>query len=443
MGEKIAVIGTGYVGLVSGACFAEIGHRVVCADVDEGKIERLRAADIPIYEPGLDHLVRRNLGSGRLRFTADIDTAVRDADIVYVAVGTPGLDSGAVDLSQVSQAVRQIAAHLNGYKIIVIKSTVPVGTFRFVEQTVKEAAGENARFDVVSNPEFLREGSAIRDSFHPDRIVIGATSDTAARRIARVHESMGTEVLFVDPESAELIKYASNAFLAAKISFINEMANVCEKTGADIALVARGMGMDRRIGPYFLQAGIGYGGSCFPKDTKAQLHVAKKLGCDMKILQAAIEVNERQRLLFADKVARALDGSVKDRIVAVMGLAFKPNTDDVREAPALDIIRVLRQSGAQMRAYDPVATEKAGLHLPGVCLYSDPYEAISGADAMVVCTEWDQVKNMDLHEVKRRLRTPVVVDGRNVFEPKLMVQLGFRYHSVGRKNVQEEYAGIV
>lgn len=433
MAEKVAVIGTGYVGLVSGACLAEVGHTVICVDKDTDKIMKLRQGDIPIYEPGLSDMVLGNLERGHLSFTSDLSAAVRSSDIVYIAVGTPPLDSGDVDMSQVQAVFAQIAPVIDEYKLIVIKSTVPVGTHASAAEWLRENNAHCAPFDIVSVPEFLREGSAIHDTFHMDRLVIGTANRAAAERIARLHVPFGPgDTLFTDNASAELIKYASNAFLAAKISFINEMAHVCEKVGADVQLVARGMGLDKRIGPHFLNAGIGYGGSCFPKDTRAQLKIAEKVDYDFKILRAVIEVNRLQRQRFADKVKQALGGSVRGKTLAVMGLAFKPNTDDLRDAPALDIIAMLMQEGAVVRAFDPVATRQAAPLLPGVELTDDPYEAIADADAMIVATEWEQVRSIDLAKTKQLLRAPLIIDGRNMFTPALLRDLGYRYISVGR-----------
>jgi UDPglucose 6-dehydrogenase len=431
--ERAAVIGAGYVGLVSGACLAETGNTIICVDKDEAKIAKLKQGDVPIYEPGLAELVRSNLERGRLSFTSDLGAAVRSSDIIFIAVGTPPLDNGDVDMSQVRAVFAQIARHMTGYKLIAIKSTVPVGTYASAAEWLREHAVRPAVFDIVSVPEFLREGSAIHDTFHMDRLVIGAADRAAAMRIAELHRPFGAaEVLFTDNASAELIKYASNAFLAAKISFINEMAHVCEKVGADIRHVARGMGLDKRIGPHFLNAGIGYGGSCFPKDTRAQLKIAENVDYDFKILRAVIEVNQLQRQRFAEKVKRALGGTVQGKRLAVMGLAFKPNTDDLRDAPSLDIIRLLRQDGAVIRAYDPVATSRAAPLLPGVELTSDPYAALSEADAMIVVTEWEQVRRLDLAKVKKLLKSPLIIDGRNVFAPQELCELGYRYVSVGR-----------
>ncbi|MFC0216054.1 UDP-glucose dehydrogenase family protein [Paenibacillus chartarius] len=433
MAEKVAVIGTGYVGLVSGACLAAIGHKVICVDKDDAKVARLKHGDIPIYEPGLSDMVRSGLEQERLAFTSDIGSAVSSSDIVFVAVGTPPLDNGDVDMTQVRTVFEQIAEHMAGYKCIVIKSTVPVGTHASAAAWLKEKMAEPIEFDIVSVPEFLREGSAIHDTFHMDRLVIGSASRAAAERIAELHKPFGAPVLHTDNSSAELIKYASNAFLAAKISFINEMAHVCEKVGADIQLVAKGMGMDRRIGPHFLNAGIGYGGSCFPKDTRAQLRIAEAVDYDFKILRSVIEVNQLQRQRFVEKVASALNGSLEGKKLAVMGLAFKPNTDDLRDAPALDIIEMLQSRGAAVRAYDPVAVGHARPLLPETILTTDPYEAITGADAMIITTEWDTVRALELTRVKQLLASPIIIDGRNVFAPSDMATLGFRYVSVGRE----------
>jgi UDPglucose 6-dehydrogenase len=435
MVEKIAVIGTGYVGLVSGTCFAEIGHQVVCVDRDQGKIERLRQSVIPIYEPGLQDMVARNAEAGRLTFTTHTEEAVRCSDIIYVAVGTPPLEDGDVDRTQVEAALKEIAAAMDGYKIIVMKSTVPVGTGRWAEDLIRKHQSAPADFDVVSNPEFLREGTAIYDTFHMDRIVIGAANPDAAQRIAKQQEAFNAPVVITSRETSELIKYASNAFLATKISFINEMANICEKVGADVVDVAKGMGMDRRIGTHFLQAGIGYGGSCFPKDTRAQLKIAENVQYDFKILRSVIEVNQLQRSRFADKIIAALGGSAAGRTVAVLGLSFKPNTDDLRDAPAIDIIRTLVGHGASVRAFDPIATDGAAKSLPQVKMFTDPYEAIAGADCMVVTTEWDAVKELDLQQVKKLLRQPVIVDGRNIFSEQVMKEQGIKYSCIGRNSV--------
>jgi UDPglucose 6-dehydrogenase len=434
--EKVAVVGAGYVGLVSGACLAEVGSTVVCVDNDGAKIARLRQGELPIHEPGLSDLVLDNVRAGRLSFTADLGAAIASCDIVIVAVGTPPLEGGDVDTSQVRAVIGRIAEHMTAYKCIAIKSTVPVGTHASAAEWLRRQLRHPVDFDIVSVPEFLREGSAIRDTFRMDRLVVGASNRAAAERIAEMYRPFGAgEVLVTDNASAELIKYASNAFLAAKISFINEMADVCEKVGADVQLVAQGMGLDKRIGPHYLHAGIGYGGSCFPKDTHAQLRIAEQADCDFKILRAVIEVNQLQRQRFADKVKRACGGSLHGKQLAVMGLAFKPHTDDIRDAPALDIIGLLRREGATVRAYDPVALLRAAPLLPDVELTSDPYKAVAGADAMLITTEWEEIRTLELGKVKRLLAEPVVVDGRNVFEHARMRELGFRYYSVGRAPV--------
>jgi UDPglucose 6-dehydrogenase len=431
MGERIAVIGTGYVGLVSGTCFAEMGHQVVCVDRDESKIARLQQADIPIYEPGLQELVTANIQLGHLTFSSSIADAVQASDYIFIAVGTPALENGDVDMTQIRSVIASIALSITAPKIIVMKSTVPLGTGRWVEQQIRELAPEQSDIHVVSSPEFLREGSAIHDTFHPDRIVIGSAHVESGARVAGLHSSIRTEMLLTDRESAELIKYASNAFLAAKISFINEMAQVCEKVGANVGLVAKGMGLDRRIGPHFLNAGIGYGGSCFPKDTRAQLKIAQNVDYDFKILRSVIEVNQLQRERFVRKIEQAL-GDLRGKRIAVMGLAFKPNTDDLRDAPALDIIAALQGLGASVSAYDPAATEHASQLLSNVSLHTNPYETLYDADAVVIATEWDAIRQMNYTLVRSMMKRPIIVDGRNMFEPEEMGNLGFTYVSVGR-----------
>ncbi|MCY9588476.1 UDP-glucose/GDP-mannose dehydrogenase family protein [Paenibacillus chitinolyticus] len=430
--ERIAVIGTGYVGLVTGCCYAEIGHEVICVDIDPDKVRRLSLGEIPIYEPGLGELAASNQAAGRLSFTTDLARAVQDSSIIFIAVGTPTLENGEVDMQQVRGAVETLARQMNDYKIIVMKSTVPVGTSRRIRQWMEEGQQRPVPFSVVSNPEFLREGTAIHDTFHPDRVVIGSDDADAALRVERLQAAFGGEVVRTDPESAELIKYASNAFLAAKISFINEMANVCEKVGADVSLVARGMGLDNRIGPKFLQAGIGYGGSCFPKDTRAQLKIAQNADYDFRILRAVIEVNTLQRERFVEKVTAALGGNATGRSITVWGLAFKPNTDDLRDAPALDIIRALQERGAVVTAYDPAAASKASALLPGVRCLTDPYEAAENAEAVVIATDWEDLRRIDFDRLRSLVRKPLIIDGRNMFAPAEMAEKGFTYVSVGR-----------
>ncbi|MFC5453128.1 UDP-glucose dehydrogenase family protein [Paenibacillus aestuarii] len=429
--ERIAVIGTGYVGLVSGTTFAELGHSVICADLDEAKIAMLQRAEIPIYEPGLQELVTSNVQKNRLAFTSDIGEAIRSSDILLIAVGTPTLESGDVDMKYVHHVIATIVSHTTSAKVIVIKSTVPVGTGRRVEQELRTAL-PHIQIDVVSNPEFLREGSAIHDTFHPDRIVIGAEQAEAGKRIAALQSALPGELLLTDRESAELIKYASNAFLAAKISFINEMAHVCEKVGADVGLVAKGMGLDKRIGPHFLNAGIGYGGSCFPKDTRAQLKIAQNVDYDFKILSAVIEVNQLQRERFVDKIKDTLGGKLHGKRIAVLGLAFKPNTDDLRDAPALDVIHALQSLGAEIHAYDPAALHHASKLLRDVQMYDDLYDAAYDADAIVIATEWETIRQMNAERIRSLMRYPVIIDGRNMFRPDEMSRLGFTYVSVGR-----------
>jgi len=430
--ERIGMFGAGYVGLVSGACLAEVGHTVVCVDRDARKIEALRRGEIPIYEPGLEDIVRRNAEAGRLAFTTDAAEAAASCDLLFVAVGTPSLDNGDVDMSQVTSALRHIAAAAETDKIVVMKSTVPVGTGTKAEALLRSLARSGVRFDVVSNPEFLREGTAVHDTFHMDRIVIGAASEAAGERVKAALAPFGAPTLTTDRESAELIKYASNSFLATKISFINEMANVCEKVGADIEAVARGMGMDRRIGPSFLNAGLGYGGFCLPKDTRAQLFIAEDVDYDFKIMRAVIEVNQLQRQRFVRKVRAAFGGDLHGRTLAVMGLSFKPNTDDLRDAPSLDVIGMLSQYGAGIRGYDPISRDKAAPLLPHAFLTDDPYEALRGADAMLVVTEWEQIRSLDLDRAKRELRHPYVFDGRNVFDAEEMRAKGFAYYPIGK-----------
>lgn len=434
--EKIAVIGTGYVGLVSGTCFAHIGNQVICCDIDQQKIDDLNKGTIPIYEPGLGDMVKANVAEGRLTFTTNIAQAIQTADIIYIAVGTPMSITGEADLRYVTAVAKTIGSAMNRYKVIVNKSTVPVGTGRLVERIVREhLQDDELAFDVVSNPEFLREGSAIADCMNMDRAVIGATRDQAAEVIARLHEPFNTNIFITDMESAEMIKYASNAFLATKISYINAIANICERVGADVTQVAAGMGLDSRIGSKFLQAGIGYGGSCFPKDTHALVHIADMAGYDFQLMKSVIQTNDQQRLVIIDKLKDLL-GNLKDKTIAILGLAFKPNTDDMRDAPSLMIIPKLLQQGVKIKAYDPVALKEARIHFGEMIAYEkDLYETVMNCDACVVLTEWDEVKSMDLHQVKMLLNQPYIVDGRNCFEPSDMERLGFTYLSIGRSGV--------
>ena len=432
---RVAMIGSGYVGLVSGACFSEFGIEVICVDKDADKIARLQGGEVPIYEPGLDELLARSAADERLTFSTDLVAAVAGADAVFIAVGTPSRrGDGHADLAYVHQAAREIAAALNGYTVIVTKSTVPVGTSREVARIVREARPD-ADFDVASNPEFLREGSAIGDFMRPDRVVIGTDSERARevmRQIYRPLYLIETPIIFTEPETAELIKYAANAFLATKITFINEIADLCEKVGADVHDVARGIGLDGRIGRKFLHPGPGYGGSCFPKDTLALVRTAEQAGAPMRIVETVVEVNAARKKAMAGKVIAHCGGSVEGKTIAVLGLTFKPNTDDMREAPSLDIIPALQGAGARVRAYDPAGLEAAKRLLDGVVWCEGVYEAMEGADALVIVTEWNAFRALDLARVKGLMKAPVMIDLRNIYDPEEMSAAGFRYASVGR-----------
>jgi UDPglucose 6-dehydrogenase len=430
---KIVVVGTGYVGLVSGTCLSEIGHDVTCVDIDQAKIDRLQQGQIPIFEPGLETMVLENVRAGRLHFTVDLPSVLGDAEAVFIAVGTPSRPDGHADLQYVYAVAEQISKHIDHYMVIVDKSTVPVGTGSEVEAIIrKEYKGE---FAVVSCPEFLREGSAITDFMHPDRVVIGARDDKSAKVILDVFKPLKGEKLVTTVESAELIKYASNAFLATKISFINEIAQVCERAGADIEEVAYGLGLDKRIGPRFLQAGIGWGGSCFPKDVRALEQIAGVHGYDFRLLKAVIEVNNNQRIHLVTRVKKHFGGNVRGMTFAVLGLAFKGNTDDVRDSAAIDIIRFLTDEGANVNAFDYEATENAKRALDGVNVnyVNDPYATLKDADAVIIATEWPQFKDLDWDRVKKEAKNPVLFDGRNLLKPKRMrEEYGFTYYSVGR-----------
>ncbi len=432
---RIAMVGTGYVGLVSGACFSDFGHVVTCIDKDADKIAALCRGEVPIFEPGLGSLVASNVAAGRLSFTTDPAPALRAADAIFLAVGTPSRrGDGFADLSFVYEAARELAAELHGFTIIVIKSTVPVGTNDEVDAIIRKLRPD-ADFAVVSNPEFLREGAAIEDFKRPDRVVVG-TEDERARRVMRelyrplfINE---TPILFTGRRAAELIKYASNAFLATKITFINEMADLCERCGVDVQEVARGMGLDRRIAGKFLHAGPGFGGSCFPKDTAALTAIGRKHGAPVRIVETVIGVNDARKKAMVDKIVAACGGSLAGKTVAVLGLTFKPNTDDMREAPSVVIVPALEEKGARVRAYDPQGMEEARRLMPRLTTAADPYACIEGADAMVILTEWDQFRALDLDRVKRALRDPVVIDLRNIYQPSDMAAKGFAYVSVGR-----------
>ena len=432
---RVAMIGTGYVGLVSGACFADFGHVVTCVDKDPAKIERLKQGGIPIFEPGLDDLVARNVRDGRLSFALDGAEAIRSADAVFIAVGTPSRrGDGHADLSYVHAAAEEIAALIEGFTVVVTKSTVPVGTGDEIERIIRERRPD-ADFAVVSNPEFLREGAAIEDFKRPDRVVVG-TDDERARQVMReLYRPLNlneTLILFTGRRTSELIKYAANAFLAMKITFINEMADLCEAVGADVQQVARGIGLDNRIGSKFLHAGPGYGGSCFPKDTLALVRTATAAGSPVRLIETTVEINDARKKAMAERVALALGGDLAGKRVALLGLTFKPNTDDMRDAPSLDIAPALRAMGAEVRAFDPEGMEEAAKLLEGVTFSDGPYEAVEGADAVVILTEWNQFRALDLDRVKLLLRQPVMVDLRNIYRPEDMRARGFRYSSIGR-----------
>jgi UDPglucose 6-dehydrogenase len=432
---RIAVIGTGYVGLVSGACFSEFGLDVVCVDKDAGKIAGIKAGKMPIYEPGLEALVENNVRAGRLSFSTDLKASVKSADAVFIAVGTPSRrGDGHADLSYVHDAAREIAEAMDHYTVVVTKSTVPVGTGREVSRIIKETR-PTADFDVCSNPEFLREGSAIGDFMRPDRVVIGADSDLARevmRRLYRPLYLIETPIVFTSIETAELIKYAANTFLATKITFINEIADLCEKVGANVNDVARGIGLDGRIGRKFLHAGPGYGGSCFPKDTLALVKTAQDYGAPLKIVETVVAVNEARKPAMADRVVAALGGSVAGKTIAALGLTFKPNTDDMRDSPSLGILPALQKAGATIRAFDPEGMNEAKKLLPDLTYCKDAYDCMTGADALVLITEWNEFRALDLTRVKSLLRQPVLVDLRNVYSPAEMTEAGFRYTSIGR-----------
>jgi UDPglucose 6-dehydrogenase len=432
---RLAIIGTGYVGLVSGACFSEFGHDVTCVDINEATIAKLKGGEIPIYEPGLDDLVRRNSRSGRLRFTSDIAEGVKDADAVFIAVGTPSRrGDGHADLSYVFAAAEQAAQALTRPCVFVTKSTVPVGTAKQVSAIIAKARPDLV-IEVASNPEFLREGSAIEDFMRPDRVVCGTASEAAQAVLRDIYRPLSLRevpILFVDCETSELIKYAANAFLAVKITFINEIADLCEKTGANVQQVARGIGMDNRIGSKFLHAGPGYGGSCFPKDTTALLKTAEDFESPMQIVKATVDVNSQRKRSMGRRVIQAAGGSVQDKKIALLGLTFKPNTDDMRDSPSIDIVRVLQDNGARVSAFDPEGRRQAEAMLDNVDFADDAYAAMDGADALVLVTEWNEFRALDLDRVKRLLNAPVIVDLRNIYPPDKMRAQGFDYTSIGR-----------
>ncbi|SFI89325.1 UDPglucose 6-dehydrogenase [Paenibacillus sp. UNC496MF] len=434
---RITVVGTGYVGLVSGTCFAELGHDVVCVDKDQAKIALLTGGDIPIHEPGLRELVERNAEAGRLGFTTDLGAAVERAEAVILAVGTPSLPNGEADLTHLEGAVREIASAMNAYKLIMTKSTVPVGTNARLRALLASLTGRP--FDIVSVPEFLREGSAVKDTFHPDRIVVGADREEAGAAAAALHRPLTDRIFVTDVRSAEMIKYASNAFLATKISFINEIANICEKVGADVEQVAAGMGLDNRIGSSFLKAGIGYGGSCFPKDARALIQIAGNVDYEFKLLKSVVDVNRDQRFGVVRKLRR-LYGDLAGRTIAVWGLAFKPNTDDVRESPAVDIVAALLDLGAHVRACDPIALPnfRSRHDHERIAWCGDALEAAQGADAVCLLTEWPEFAAVDLGRLRQAMRQPVLIDGRNQFDAERLEGAGFAYSSIGRPALNRE-----
>jgi len=430
--SKICVIGTGYVGLVTGSCFADLGNDVMCLDVDQSRVEKLKQGIMPIYEPGLEQMVTHNAEAGRLIFTTDYKKAIENASIAFIAVGTPSGVDGEADLQYVRSAAEGIADYANDSIIVVNKSTVPVGTGDWVTDVIKRRReGKALKFSVVSNPEFLREGSAINDFMVPDRIVLGSTNREAAQQVAKLYETLRCSILVTDLRTAEMIKYASNAFLATKISFINEIANMCEELGADVREVALGMGQDKRVGSHFLDAGLGWGGSCFPKDVKALAHMAVLHGTHPQLLQAVMDINRNQRRRAIVKLRKAL-GSLDEKTIGILGISFKPNTDDIRDAPAIEIIHLLQNEGAVIRAYDPEAMENAAAVLKHVTLCKNPYEVTEGCDALILATEWNEFKQLDFERIRKSMKQPIVMDGRNLWDPQIMRDLGFTYFGVGR-----------
>jgi len=430
---NISIIGSGYVGLVSGACFAELGNQVICVDNDTKKMSDLKNGIVPIYEPGLQELVANNLKNKRLKFTASIKEAVKTSEVIFIAVGTPALDNGEADLTGIENVARSIAQNMDGYRLIVEKSTVPVETCAWIKKTIATYIKKKHKFDVVSNPEFLREGCAINDFNHPDRIVLGVETLKAKQIMINLYQPLNAPILITNIKSAELIKHASNAFLATKISFINALSRICERVGADVNEVAEGMGLDNRIGRHFLDAGIGYGGSCFPKDLDAFITIAEKLGYDFEILKAARNTNQEQKNFVLQKIKDAL-WIIKDKTIAVLGLSFKPNTDDLRNSPGIALINLLIQEGAKIKVYDPFAMEKAKIILKNVVFCKDAYQAALGSDCLILATEWNEFKELDFIKLKKKLKRALVVDGRNIYDPKLLKDLGFTYIGVGRGN---------
>ena len=429
---NICVIGTGYVGLVTGAVFADLGNDVICVDNDEKKIQGLNKGIMPIYEPGLEEMVSRNFSEQRLTFTTDLEKGVKRSDVIFIAVGTPPKKNGETDLTYVEEAARGIAKYIDKYKVIVNKSTVPVGTGDFVKEIIDKNKKVNVDFDVVSNPEFLREGSAIRDTLHPDRIVIGAPTKQVAMVLLDLYATLERPMIITDIYSAEMIKYASNSFLALKISFVNSVADLCERTGANVTDVAKGMGLDSRIGINFLEPGLGYGGSCFPKDVDSFIKTAERFSFSFDILKAVVEVNRQRVPNFVNKMKEVL-GGFKGKTIGILGLSFKPNTDDIRDAKSLEIIAKLLDEGASIRAYDPVAMENTRALFPDITYCNNAYNVAEGCDAVTIVTEWREFKFLNLEKIKQVMKKPIIFDGRNIYQPERKKKLGFEYYSIGRQ----------
>ncbi len=430
---KLTMIGTGYVGLVTGTGFANLGNDVICLDVDKSKVDLLQTGRLTIYEPGMEEIFKRNIKGGRLKFTTDTIKAVQESEVIFICVGTPSSENQAADLTAVEEAAASIGQYMNDYKVVINKSTVPVGTAELVKKLIIQNQPQKIDVDVVSNPEFLREGAAVKDFENPDRIIIGTDSPRAEEILTSLYKSVARTsrpIMVTDIKSAELIKYAGNSMLATRISFMNQLAHLCEKTGADIKAVSRGLGLDRRIGSRFLHAGIGYGGSCFPKDVKALIATLKEHDCDADLFEAVHKINEKQKTLVVEKLKSVSE--TRERAIAIWGLSFKPKTDDIREAPSIRIIKELQNLGAVIKAYDPVAVENAKQVLDNVEFFDSPYEAIKDCDALIVVTEWDEFRNLDLRAVKALLKKPVIIDGRNIYDPEEMRELGFTYLGIGR-----------
>ena len=431
--KNICVVGVGYVGIITAACFADLGNKVMALDVDENKIAGLKEGKMPIYETGLKELVDRNVLANRIQFTSSYEEGLKDAEFVFIAVGTPSGVDGEADLQYVAASARSIADHIKDGMIIINKSTVPVGTGDWVSNIVKEQNPEAGDFSVVSCPEFLREGSAISDFMQPHRIVVGSLDEDAAEKVARLHLPLRAPIVVTDLRTAEMIKYASNAFLATKISFINEIANICEELGADVMEVSNGMGFDARIGQSFLNAGIGYGGSCFPKDVKALAYMAEKSGRHPQLLHSVMEINSDRRVMAVEQIKSMLGGEdLSRKVIGMLGLSFKPNTDDMRDAPSVTIANLLLEAGAVVKAFDPIAMEEAAKLLPAVEMMENPYAMAEGCDLLMVTTEWNEFRQLDLKRIKKSMKTPFLFDGRNIYDPKKMKELGFQYRGVGR-----------